>query len=57
VPLHVHLSEGANVPDAHHLDREITQKVDDLLRLGSYLEEQHERSDERAEQFLDDVNL
>lgn len=48
----VHLSERTGVSDAHHLDGEIPEEIDDLQRFAAQAENQDEGCDDGTEQLL-----
>lgn len=48
----VHLCEGADISDAHHLHGEVAQEVDDLQGLAPEAEDEDEGRDDRTQQLL-----
>lgn len=57
VAAHVQLREGADVPHAHHLHREVAEEVDDVQSAGGQREDEDERREDGAEQLLQDEHL
>jgi len=53
----VHLGEGAHVPDAHHLHREVAEEVDELKRPGTHVEHEQVRRQNRRQDVFHDAHL
>jgi len=53
----VHLRKGADITDARHFNREVTQKVNIVLSAMSEREDENKGCDYGADDFIEKIHL